>query len=160
MHITDNKLKRPIDHTDPFAIRNLTQKLDSAKYGPGTKDAEDLLPRKQMFMPSFTRNAPYDDDEPISATPFQPYPDVVLNKPEGQFLLKQFLDGDYSHAQSPIGRSGGEREGEGECQTNTAVEVKSMSTCIMGLSIRRRYLPYHEQKNSKCSNQMNQQIEI
>lgn len=32
-----------------------------------------------------------DDDEPTSARPFQPYRDVVLNKPEGQFLMKQFL---------------------------------------------------------------------
>lgn len=32
-----------------------------------------------------------DDDEPTSARPFQPYRDIVLNKPEGQFSMKQFL---------------------------------------------------------------------
>ncbi|KAI3755588.1 hypothetical protein L1987_55392 [Smallanthus sonchifolius] len=153
-----NKLKRPIDHTDPFATRNLSQEFDSAKYGPGTKDTEDLLPRKQLYMPSFTRFpslqaflmetndvkcvsianpvrddmvmyydgndhdtiAPYADDEPTSATPFQPYQDVALNKPAEHFLLKQFLNGGYSHAQSLMGSSGGGRERE--CQTNTAVE--------------------------------------
>ncbi|XP_024959773.1 protein CHROMATIN REMODELING 35-like [Cynara cardunculus var. scolymus] len=32
-----------------------------------------------------------DDDEPTYGRPFQPYRDIVLSKPEGQFLMKQFL---------------------------------------------------------------------
>ncbi|KAK1431140.1 hypothetical protein QVD17_14405 [Tagetes erecta] len=146
-----NKLKRTIDHTNPFAIRNSVQELDSAKYWPGTKDTEDLLlPRKQMLMPSFTRfpslqadlketnhvkcvsiaNPMRDDvlmyyggndNEPTSAMPFQPYQDVNLNRPEGQFLLKHVLNGDISHDQSLMRKSGGERERE--CKTNIAVEL-------------------------------------
>ncbi|KAJ0600627.1 putative DNA helicase chromatin remodeling SNF2 family [Helianthus annuus] len=50
-----NKLKRTIDHTDPFAIKNQLQELDSAKNGHGAKDTEELLlQRKQMPRPSFT----------------------------------------------------------------------------------------------------------
>lgn len=32
-----------------------------------------------------------DDEEPALGRPFQPYQDIVLNKPEGEFSMKQFL---------------------------------------------------------------------
>ncbi|XP_071736756.1 protein CHROMATIN REMODELING 35 [Rutidosis leptorrhynchoides] len=54
-----------------------------------------------------------DDDEPTPARPFQPYRDVVLNKPEGQFSLKQFLEGDYTQGQSSTGKSVGGGKGGG-----------------------------------------------
>ncbi|XP_076930725.1 uncharacterized protein LOC143595642 [Bidens hawaiensis] len=53
--IDANELKETIGQTDPFAIRNLVQELVSCKCGSGTIDVEDLLTRKQMLMPSFTR---------------------------------------------------------------------------------------------------------
>ncbi|KAL8195352.1 hypothetical protein R6Q57_025755 [Mikania cordata] len=65
-------------------------------------------------------NATEADDEPAYARCFQPYQDVNLNKPEGQFLMKQILDGDHAHAQSQIN---GGRERKGESQTNTVAEL-------------------------------------
>lgn len=131
-----NKSKRTVDYSNPFAMRDWIQELDSLKFGSVTKDIEELiLLRKHILMPSFKRfpslgadlmetkpvingvttnhvrdivmsdagnahdtNAPgtvvtidSDDDQPTMARPFQPYRDVVLNKPEGQFSMKQFL---------------------------------------------------------------------
>ncbi|CAH1444821.1 unnamed protein product [Lactuca virosa] len=54
-----------------------------------------------------------DDDEPTSARPFQPYRDIVLNKPEGQFSMKQFLEGDYGQGQASVGKGGGGGGGGG-----------------------------------------------
>ncbi|KAM0028895.1 putative DNA helicase chromatin remodeling SNF2 family [Helianthus debilis subsp. tardiflorus] len=57
--------------------------------------------------PGAVVNIDSDDDEPTIGRPFQPYRDVVLNKPEGQFSMKQFLEGDYSQGQSSSGKGGG-----------------------------------------------------
>nr|XP_043630663.1 protein CHROMATIN REMODELING 35-like [Erigeron canadensis] len=48
-----------------------------------------------------------DDDEPKFGRPFQPYRDIVLNKSEGQFSMKQFLEGDYAPSQSSAAKGGG-----------------------------------------------------
>lgn len=52
-----------------------------------------------------------DDDEPTYGRPFQPYRDIVLSKPEGQFSMKQFLEGDYAQGQSSVGKGGKGRGG-------------------------------------------------
>ncbi|KAL8264536.1 hypothetical protein R6Q59_022666 [Mikania micrantha] len=167
-----NKSKKTVDYTNPFAIRDRMQELDSLKYGSVTKDIEDLiLLRKQMLMPSFKRfpslgadlmqthpvkneipttnpggdivmndadnvhdtNAPdtvvtidSDDDEPTIGRPFQPYRDVVLNKPEGQFSMKQFLEGDYAQGISSGGKGGGGGGGRGRVKGKgkTGREIK------------------------------------
>lgn len=131
------KLKRTTDYTNPFAIRDWMQELDSPEFGSVTKEIADLrLHRKHMLGPTFRKfpslradlmetssvkteipatnhvrdivmhdaanvngiNAPgavvnieSDDDEPTVGRPFQPYRDVVLSKPEGEFSMKQFL---------------------------------------------------------------------
>ncbi|KAJ9551741.1 hypothetical protein OSB04_015786 [Centaurea solstitialis] len=54
-----------------------------------------------------------DDDEPTYGRPFQPYRDIVLSKPEGQFSMKQFLEGDYALGQSSGGKGGKGKGGGG-----------------------------------------------
>nr|XP_043630185.1 uncharacterized protein LOC122601496 [Erigeron canadensis] len=64
----------------------------------------------------------FPDNEPTFARPFQPYRDMVLSKPDRQFLMKQFLEEDNAHGQSSRGNSGEVDDGAEEYRTNTAVE--------------------------------------
>nr|GEU96067.1 protein chromatin remodeling 35-like [Tanacetum cinerariifolium] len=48
-----------------------------------------------------------DDEEPTLGRPFQPYRDIVLNKPEGEFSMKQFLESDYAPGRYSGGGGGG-----------------------------------------------------
>nr|XP_043627293.1 uncharacterized protein LOC122598879 [Erigeron canadensis] len=74
-----------------------------------------------ISVPDAALIAVSDVNEPISARPFQPYRDIILNKPDGQCLMKQFLEGGYVHDQLSLGNSRGEGEGVAENHLNTSV---------------------------------------
>nr|GEY49568.1 protein chromatin remodeling 35-like [Tanacetum cinerariifolium] len=104
-----NKMKQTVDHTNPFAVRNLVQGFDSAKHGSVTG---------QILMPCFKTFPSLQTD--LMQNPVKEVSDANLvrdvfmfdKKQEGQLLIKQFLKGDY-----PLGQSSGG-------QTNTTLDSR------------------------------------
>lgn len=81
-----NKMKQTVDHTNPFAVRNLVQGFDSAKHGSVTGQ-----------MPCFRTFPPLQTD--LMQNPVKEVSNANLvrdmfmfdNKREREFLIKQFL---------------------------------------------------------------------
>ncbi|PWA74776.1 FAR1 DNA binding domain-containing protein [Artemisia annua] len=118
-----NKMKQTVDHTNPFAVRNVVQGFDSAKHGSVTG---------QIPMPCF-RTFPLLPTDLTLINPVKEVSNANLvrcmfmfdDKPEGQFFMKQFLEGDYSLGQT----SGG--------QTYTAVksrDIKDKNVCDLEIN--------------------------
>lgn len=138
-----------VDYSDPFAVPNLLDKLDSEKYGSVTKEIKELLERRRLVLNGYFVDHPsilemeqnmstgakkatsgshevidLDDDDDdngdgnsakndasadklamvviesdeenagakrLSAS----YQEVVLNKPTGEYLMKDFLERNY-----------------------------------------------------------------
>ncbi|XP_071736753.1 uncharacterized protein [Rutidosis leptorrhynchoides] len=140
-----NKSKGDGDDIDPFALRNLLQDIDLSKYGYDmtvTNLVKDLYVAnlvKDVSVASCVKevlmchdgigqyinipNIP-DVDASTSAGPFKPYRDIVLDKSQGEFSLKQFLDSDYAHEQFSTEERGSEKEIDSvvEHHTDTSVD--------------------------------------
>ncbi|CAL5377130.1 unnamed protein product [Camellia sinensis] len=140
-----------IDYSDPFAVPNLLESLDSGKYGSVTKEIKDLIDRRRQTLNTYfgldptlmdvevnlargaskenlpaTPSAQKDvidlvdddvaNDVPVERLPIvvidsddeetgdqkslYPYREIVLPKPAGEFLMKDFLDRDSAQNRS------------------------------------------------------------
>nr|GEX54774.1 probable leucine-rich repeat receptor-like protein kinase At5g49770 [Tanacetum cinerariifolium] len=104
-----NKMKQTVDHTNPFAVRNLVQGFDSAKHG--SIKGQILMPCFKTF-PSLQTDLMENHVKEVSDANLVRDMFMFDKKREGQLVIKQFLKGDYSLGQS----SGG--------QTNTTLDSR------------------------------------